>query len=112
MSMTTRQWYSYLLNKDVLKTTHEDGSESNRLCKAELLSPSIDWISIWRRSRLKTEERVHSTLGNIPASCGFGCPEVTADLKHCFFKCCMIEDIGTWLLVLASKFGTTNEDKT
>ena len=46
VSMTTRQWYSYLLNKDILNVIQEDGSEAKRLCKVELLSPDIDWENI------------------------------------------------------------------
>ena len=33
VTMSTRQWYRYLLNDDILKTIQEDGTYSNRLCQ-------------------------------------------------------------------------------
>ena len=130
LSMTTRQWYEYLLNKDILKVTREDGSESKRLCRVEEVYPDTDWESTWRNIRLPclssaissflwklvndlltTEERVHSTVGNSPPSCRYCLPEITANQIHCFFKCCMTKDVGGWLLALARQFGTTDESK-
>ena len=126
--MTARQWYIYLLKNEVLESTHDDGTQSKRLCRTEILSPNIDWETIWRRVRhhslpslvtsflwklvndlLTTEERVNSTVGNTSPFCRYGCHEVVADLEHCFFKCIMTQDVGDWLLVLIEKFGPTSE---
>ena len=128
--MTTKQWYNYLLKKDILKVTNEDGTERERLCRVELACPDVDWEIIWRRVRLPclssatssflwklvnelltTEERVHSTVGNAPPTCRYCRLEIIADLKHCFFKCCMTEDVGNWLLTLTRQFGPTDEFK-
>ena len=130
ISMTTRQWYIYLINKDVLKVFHEDGSESRRLCRAEVLSPDINWESIWGKVRhsslssvtssflwklvnnlLTTEERVYSTIGNTTAFCRYCSNDVIANLKHCFFQCCLTKDVGSWLVALSREFGPYDEEK-
>ena len=127
INMTTKQWYNYLLDLNILKLTHEDGSVSNRVCRVERLWPDLDWESTWTRIKLPslpndttsflwklmhdlltTEERVNATVGNASASCRFGCG-VVADLEHCFFGCCLTNDVGNWLLSLVRKFEPTNE---
>ena len=118
VKMSTRQWYHYLLNKDLLKAEIDDGSEIYRPCRVERLSPDYDWITTWKRIRLSamssstmtflwkllhhllpTEERLFQTLGNVSSSCRSGCPENTvASLEHCLFSCSLICEIGMWLL--------------
>ena len=127
--MTTKQWYRYFLDSDIINFTLEDGSASKRLCRVERSRPDIDWDSIWTRIKipslpsaitsflwklehdlLTTEVRINATLGNISATCRFGCG-VVADLEHCFFRCCLTDNVGNWLLNLIRKFEPTNEDK-
>ena len=57
---------------------------------------------------LPSEERVYSTLGTTSALCRFGC-SVVADLEHCFFRCCLSNDVGNWLFTLLRKFEPINE---
>ena len=118
VNMTTRQWYNYLVNYDLLKMEMDDGTEVYRPCRAERLSPHIDWSTTWKRIRfpflssntmtflwklmhklLPSEERLSSTLGNISPHCQLGCPDNTeANLEHCFFSCLLTYEVGAWLL--------------
>jgi len=52
INMSTKQWYHYLLDKNVLKYTQEDGSESMRLCRVERLNPDVHGESTWARLRM------------------------------------------------------------
>ena len=69
-------------------------------------------LFLWKLEHdlLTTEVRINATLGNISATCRFGCG-VVADLEHCFFRCCLTDNVGNWLLNLIRKFEPINEDK-
>lgn len=118
VNMTTWQWYNYLINYDLLKMEMDDGTAVYLPCRAERLSPHIDWRSTWKRIRfpfsssntmtflwklmhklLPSEGRLSSTLGNISPLCQLGCPDNTeANLEHCFFSCLLTYEVGAWLL--------------
>ena len=117
IKMTTKKWYQYLIDQDLLKEINEDGTQSYSPCRVERLSPDVDWKTVWSKARcsflssttttfiwkllhdlLTTEERLSNTLGNIASSCRHGCIDQEATLKHCFFKCHLIKDIGSWIL--------------
>ena len=123
VKMTTRQWYFHLINHDLLKVI-EDDAEVYRQCRVERLSPLLDWNIIWKRVRLAclsssmmtflwklihhllpTEERISSTLGNIPSTCRLGCADNTeANLEHCLFSCILSIEVGSWLLETVRTF--------
>ena len=104
-NMTTRQWYYFIINLDLLKE-NENGTEIYRKCRIERLSPHIDWNMTWKRVRiacllsntmtflwklmhqlLPTEERISSSVGNMPSSCRSGCADnIEANLEHCLFE--------------------------
>ena len=102
--MSTRQWYLYLMDREIFKKTMSDGSQENNLCRIERNSPDFDWTLTWEKIRLPllpsdavsflwkliheilpTEERINSTVGNIPATCRHCCEDQhVADQIHCF----------------------------
>ena len=119
VNMTTRQWYHFLLNQDLLKIQEYDGGPVvYRQCRVERLSPHLDWSTIWKRIRLSslssntmsfvwklmhhllpTEERISSTLGNMSSSCRLGCPgNIEANVEHCLFSCLLSSEVGSWLV--------------
>ena len=128
--MTTRQWYQYLLDKEVLKVTDAGGRQEDVLCRVERKNPEFHWVITWEKLRLPflssdnisflwklvhdvltTEERLHATLGNISASCRYGCEENhVANQIHCFFDCHLTYDIGQWLLKTVRIFSPNNEE--
>ena len=129
VTMTTRQWYRYLLNEDILKTIQEDGSITNRLCRSERLYSEVEWDTTWVRSRLSlfsstttsflfkllhdilpTEERLNQTIRNNEAICRFNCPSNSiSNSEHCFFFCSKSRVVGSWLLQLCQTFGPATE---
>ena len=117
IDMTTKQWYHYLIDKELLKEIKENGTEIYCLCRSERLFPNIDWRTTWGKIRypflssntatflwkllhelLPTEERLSMTVGNIPSTCRFECADQVATLMHCFFKCHLTNEVGSWVL--------------
>ena len=47
-TLSTRQWYNYLLCKEVMVS---DQAGVLTPCPAELASPVTDWAAVWRRVR-------------------------------------------------------------
>ena len=102
--MSTRQWYLYLMDREISEKTMADGSQENNLCRIDRNSPDFDWTLTWEKIRLPllpsdavsflwkliheilpTEERINSTVGNIPATCRHCCEDQhVADQIHCF----------------------------
>ena len=130
ITMTTKQWYHYIIDQELLKASNDDGILVFRLCRAERLSPDMDWKSVWDKVRhpslssstasflwkllhdlLTTEERLANTLGNTPPSCRFGCEGQEATLEHCFFKCNLTNDVGSWLLVSVQRSCSSADEK-
>ena len=127
--MSTKQWYYFLLNRDLFEIINDDGTCTKRLCRSESLYPDIDWPSSWRKLRLPslssetvsfkwklvhdiviTEERVSSTLGTTAPVCRFGCNGYPiADQVHCFFKCVLTKEVGDWLHQVVSRYKPTSE---
>ena len=130
VGMSTRQWYLYLMEREVLKEETAEGSRENRLCRIERKYPEYDWVSTWEKARLPvlssnvrsflwklihdmltTEERLNSTLGNIPASCRYGCEDhPVADQIHSFFNCSLTCIVGQWLLKSVRIFGPISKE--
>ena len=50
--MSTRQWYLYLMDREIFKKTMSDGSQENNLCRIERNSPDFDWTLTWKKIRL------------------------------------------------------------
>ena len=129
VTMSTRQWYRYLVNDDILKTVQEDGTLSNRLCRSERLYPEVDWVKTWSKVRfsffssstmsflfkllhdiLPTEERLNQTIGNNEAICRFSCTSnQVSNGEHCFFFCSKSREVGSWLLQICQKCGPATE---
>ena len=116
INMKIKQWYSFLMKREYSEVI--DDALVMRPSRIELLVPTAQWNIIWRNVHLKvlssaeisfswklvhnllpTEERVHETVRNAPASCKFLCPgEAPANLEHCLLSCCMTSDVGSWLV--------------
>ena len=88
-------------------------------CRAELASPTTDWVTSWRRARstglgseatsflwkmlhclLPTEARLSRILPNTSGNCKLCPTPVIADLSHCMFSCVSTREVGNWLLTL------------
>ena len=105
------------------------GRQEDVLCRVERRNPECNWVTTWEKLRLPflssdiisflwklvhdvltTEERLHATLGNISASCRYGCDEDhVANQIHCFFDCHLTYDIGQWLLKTVRIFSPNNK---
>ena len=107
--MSTKQWYSVLMEDQVLMQPATDSSPPALIqVRAESLSPSNDWTHSWRLARIKglesqlstflfkllhqllpTQERVQrlgGTEDNLPGLCKL-CHTEVEDLSHAFFYC-------------------------
>ena len=52
-TMTSKNWYDFLVNKSVLQEKTQDGTFIPIKCKAELLYPARDWTKVWSLARYK-----------------------------------------------------------
>ena len=117
ISINTAQWYRVLLEKEVTMVEMNDNSMEYTKSRAELASPGTDWVTSWRRARMKglgseaisflwkllhrllpTEQRLARILPNSAQTCKYCPTPVTADLVHCFFSCVKTGDVGGRLL--------------
>ena len=118
-TMTTAQWYTVMLKKDVTMMEPEGMPREYIKCRAEVRSPGTDWELSWRLSRLKglgshatsflwkllhgilpTEERLARILPNSSPNCKFCSEPVQANLEHCFFFCILSRTVGNKVLTL------------
>ena len=51
--MSSKEWYSFLLKKNVLEEMGQDDTVVKKKCKAEQLHPTRDWPETWGRARSK-----------------------------------------------------------
>jgi hypothetical protein len=107
--MSTKQWYSVLLEDQVLKSQADDNTPPTLIpVRVESLHPSTDWSETWRLARIQglgsdltgfifklvhcllpTQDRVSrlgGTDGQNPGLCNFCSEEVETPL-HAFFQC-------------------------
>ena len=111
--MTARQWYYFLLNKEVLmETPFQDVNSPDQIqnkytpCKSEIRNPDIDWTNTWRLSRLKgldssqtsflwrllhqilpTQEKLSKIHPNTSPLCRHCQDNMTENLSHALFYC-------------------------
>ena len=52
VNMSTKQWYTFLLQHDVTLAYDEQQLPLLRPCRAELVSPTTKWADVWARVRL------------------------------------------------------------
>ena len=98
-TMTLAQWYRVLLEQEVTMVETDETNREYIKFRAELLSPSTEWETCWRRARLRglgsaatsflwkllhlllpTEQRVARILPNSSEFCKFCPTPVSADL--------------------------------
>lgn len=119
-TMSTRQWYLFLLNDEILLEEQSNSPRQPKPCRVEERSPGADWSEIWARITLPSltsevrslvwrlvhkllpcEGRVSEIMPNTPPTCRFSCQgDPPAHLLHCFFECRLSSNTGTWLLNL------------
>ena len=122
--MSSKQWYSFLLEREVTMIEDDNQLKQLRPCKTESLSPNTDWCSVWSTVRLPSldsdatsfawklvhgllpcEGRVGEVIPNTPSNCRHNCPgNPVGDLPHVFFTCKMTEEVGAWLSHCVLKF--------
>jgi len=121
-TMSTKEWYTYLLNKHVLEEPiEENGSVSSvpRKCKIEEEYPTVVWGATWQLARksgltnearsfmfrflhniLPTQARLHRITRNNPSPtcqlCDSGQPDILH--KHSFMDCSHTNTAMSWLL--------------
>ena len=116
--MSTRDWYRFILQRDVTMTLDENNLQILKPCRIERNMPDKNWPMIWLRVRqsalhsevvsfgwkmihelLPTESRLSATIRNTPPLCKFKCQNSpVADLQHCLLSCNLVKDVGIWLL--------------
>ena len=117
-NLSTKQWYKYLLERDVTMIFHDDLPPTLKACRTELVSPDTDWLSVWPRVRisclrseimsfiwklvhglLPCEGRLGEILPNMSRICRHSCEgDPVADFVNLFFTCKMSGEVGQWLL--------------
>ena len=123
-TMETKQWYNFLLERDVTHVCEPDQPPQLRPCRAEVASPTTDWGEVWARVRLAalssdatsfawrlvhgllpSEGRLAEILPNNSPACRHSCAgDPAADLEHIFFFCRLTSEVGAWLLNLVRQY--------
>ena len=119
-TMTSRQWYTLLVEKNITMEMAEENSPQQQYipCRAELTNPANDWERIWLIARSKrlgpemitflwrmlhrllpTQDRVHRIVRNTTPSpnCKLCDEETVEDLEHALLQCSFNSGIGTLL---------------
>ena len=108
LKMTLRQWYSFLIEKDVTMDPHRNLIP----CRVEKAYPNVEWNIVWSNVRqaalpnwklahklLPVEEKLYAVSSISSSSCKFSCPgDPIGSLEHCFFHCLLTKELGTWFL--------------
>ena len=122
--MTSRQWYTLLLEDNVTMETDSDEAARNYIpCKAEKLNPTIDWQRIWQLARLKgldsnqtsflwkllhsllpTLNRVNRINPKTSPICQHCNNNLIEDLSHAFFGCSFNRDVAQNLIDILSNY--------
>ena len=124
-TMTTAQWYMFLLEKEIMELSDEGTLELIKT-RTERASLQTDWETSWRRARLRglgseamsflwkllhnllpTEARLARMLKNTSETCKLCPAQRVADLTHCMFECISSQDVGNWLLSLFKSVDST-----
>ena len=104
--MTVKQWYQYLLEKDVIERELDDEGRMELIpCKVEEREPTAPWMESYRLSRIKgispstksfnfkllhtllpSNERINHLNPNQSSLCRLNCGAVE-DYQHLFFHC-------------------------
>ena len=121
ISMSVKQWYNYLLEQNITTITNNEG-RMLRPCRVERMHVDVAWEAVWANVRhpalsnqtksfvwkfihdlLPSEVRLHAASLNDPY-CRFSCAgNPVGDLEHCFFRCTLIAEVGSWLLNVHEK---------
>ena len=119
VNMTTKDWYSYILHKNLFYTK-VNGVSTKSLCRIERLKPDWNFPEVWASVRMaslpsqtttflwKLAHELIPSEGRLSA-CNFGgntspfCKkdcigDKIANYEHIFFRCSQSKDIGEWLL--------------
>ena len=136
-SMSSKQWYDYLIDILILKQQVEQPDGTSLLeplkCKSEQLWPSLEWPIIWKRARmpglsndsrsflfkllhniLPTQERLfritRTTFSDVCVCCDSGLTDNV--WNHSFTACSHTLPAMNWLMSSLSSFDpSTNLDK-
>ena len=121
VSMSVKQWYSYLIEQNVTTITNEEG-RMMRPCRVERMYTDVIWEAVWSNARhpvlsnqtksfawkfihdlLPTEVKLHAASLSDP-HCRFSCAgNPIGDLEHSLFQCRMTAEVGSWLLNVHQK---------
>ena len=121
VSMSVKQWYSYLVEQNITTISNDEG-RMLRPCRVERMYGDVAWEAVWSNVRhpalsnqtksfawkfihdlLPTEVRLHAASLNDPY-CRFSCPgNPIGDLEHSLFQCRMTAEVGSWLLDVHQK---------
>ena len=115
-TISTAQWYRVLI-EDITMMEDNEQSRTYIHSRAELASPGTDWVTSWRRARLKglgtaatsflfkllhrilpSEDRLARILPNSSPNCRLCSTPTPVDLPHCFFHCDGTRTVGNLLL--------------
>ena len=103
--MSVKQWYQYLLEKNVtMEVVDDEGRMMKKLSKVEERNPQNDWNKIFHLARLKgltpeiksfnfkllhgilpCKERLSQLLPNVSATCCLCNDEQPESINHIFF---------------------------
>ena len=119
LKMSERQWYTHLLEDQVIKEIKEDGEEVYKPCRVEVASPTTNWENTWRLARLTglgpknvsflfrllhhtlpTQERIARIRPGSSSACKApGCDSNSEEtLEHAIFYCDANDGVGTKIM--------------
>ena len=117
--MSEKQWYTHLLEDQVIKEFKEDGEEVYKPCWVEVASPTTNWEETWRLARLTglgpknvsflfrllhqtlpTQERLARIRPGSSSACkALGCRRNSEEtLRHALFNCDGNDGVGVGVM--------------
>ena len=118
-TLSTKNWYSVLLENNLLMITDDLGRRVIKPCRAEINNPDVDWPETWRLASLRglssedqsflwkmlhnllpTQVRLHRLrIKNTPTPNCIHCDsDVPDQLQHALVTCPQNKEVSDWLL--------------
>ena len=118
--MTTKQWYKFLVEREVTMLPINNEPPQLRPCRVELANPDTNWTDVWSKVRLPylssevksfawkllhnllpSKGRLHEVNPTQSPNCRFCPPTTIANLEHIIFQCCKTQSAGNFVFSTA-----------
>ena len=122
-TMTTKQWYKFLVEREVTMIPINNEQPQLRPCRVELANPDTNWAEVWSKvtlpflnsevksfawkllhNLLPSKGRLHEINPTQSPDCRFcPVPAPVANLEHIIFHCCKTRSAGNFVISIAQK---------